>query len=386
VTAALPLEGIRVLDIATLYAAPLIATNLADFGADVIKVEHPRGDEARGWGLRKDGVPLWWKTISRNKRLVALDLHEPADRERLLELAEVADVFVENFRPGRLEEFGLGYDVLSERNPRLILVRVTGFGQTGPNRLQPGFGTLAEAYSGFAHITGQPDGPPTLPPFGLADGIAAQVGTYAVMMALYWRDAQGGGRGQSIDLSLYEPIFSVLGPQLTEFAALGAVQSRIGNRSPRTSPRNAYRTRDGRWVALSGGTQQVANRILAAIGRPQLAGDPRFSTGEGRRANGDELDRMIAEWIRARPLGEVLAGFDAVQAPIAPVYSAEQIHADPHYRARQSFVELPDPDLGTVTMAGVVPRLSLTPGRIRHTGRSSVGADAGAAFPERPPA
>jgi crotonobetainyl-CoA:carnitine CoA-transferase CaiB-like acyl-CoA transferase len=376
----LPLAGIRVLDLATLYAAPLIATNLGDFGADVIKVEHPRGDEARGWGLKRDGVPLWWKTLSRNKRLVAADLHDPAGRDRVLDLAAAADVMIENFRPGRLEEFGLGYDMLAARNPRLVLVRVSGFGQTGPRRLQPGFGTLAEAFSGFAHITGEAGGPPTLPPFGLADGIAAQVGTYAVMMALYWRDAQGGGLGQVIDLSLYEPIFSVLGPQLTEYAALGAVQGRMGNRSPRTSPRNAYRTSDGRWVAISGGTQQVADRILAAIGRPELAADSRFANVEGRRANGDELDQLIAVWIGARPLAEVLVRFDAAEAPVAPVYSSDQIFEDPQYRARESFVELPDPDLGRVTMAAVVPRLSRTPGRVAHPARTPIDADAGAAF------
>ena len=237
---ALPLRGIRVLDLSSLYAAPLIATNLGDFGAEVIKVEHPRGDDARRWGLSKDGVPLWWKVISRNKRVIALDLNEEVDRDVARRLAATADVVIENFRPGRMEMWGLGPDDLRRQNPGLVYVRVTGFGQTGPLSSQPGFGTLAEAFSGFAYITGPPDGPPTLPPFGLADGVAGLVGTYAAMIALYWRDARGG-EGQVIDLSLYEPLFSILGPRITEYQQLGVVQERQGNRSPRTAPRNAYR-------------------------------------------------------------------------------------------------------------------------------------------------
>lgn len=370
----LPLRDIRVLDLSSLYAAPLIATNLGDFGADVVKVEHPRGDDARRWGLSKDGVPLWWKVISRNKRVIALDLNEEADREVARRLAATADVVIENFRPGRMEAWGLGPDDLRRHNPGLIYLRVTGFGQTGPLSSQPGFGTLAEAFSGFAHITGSTEGPPTLPPFGLADGVAGLVGTYAAMIALYWRDTRGG-EGQVIDLSLYEPLFSILGPQITEYQQLGVVQERQGNRSPRTAPRNAYRTADGHWVAISAGTQQVANRIFAAIGRADLGTDARFADAAGRRDNADEVDSLVAEWIAARPLVDVLARFDAEQAPIAPVYDAAQILADPHYRARQSIVEVPDPELGQVAMPGIVPRLSKTPGTIRHTGPTAVGAD-----------
>jgi crotonobetainyl-CoA:carnitine CoA-transferase CaiB-like acyl-CoA transferase/citrate lyase beta subunit len=373
---ALPLEGIRVLDLSSLYAAPLVATHLGDFGADVVKVEHPRGDDARRWGLAKDGVPLWWKTISRNKRVIALDLNDPADRDVALQLASEADVLVENFRPGRLESWGLGPEQLHARNPRLVVVRVTGFGQTGPYSSRPGFGTLAEAFSGFAHITGTADGPPTLPPFGLADGICGLVGTYATMIALYWRDARGGGVGQVVDLSLYEPLFSILGPQITEFTQLGVVQDRLGNRSPRTSPRNTYATADGRWVAISAGTQQVANRILAAIGRPELAQDERFRDAAARRRNADEIDALVAGWIGERRLADVLARFEEVEAPIAPVYDAAQIVDDPHYRERGTIVEVDDPDLGTVAMANIVPRLSVTPGAIRRTGTTEVGGDA----------
>ncbi|HKE81914.1 MAG TPA: aldolase/citrate lyase family protein [Solirubrobacteraceae bacterium] len=372
---AMPLAGVRVLDLSSLYAAPLIATNLGDFGAEVIKVEHPRGDDARRWGLAKDGVPLWWKVISRNKRVIALDLNKDADREVARRLAAQADVLIENFRPGRMEAWGLGPEDLAALNRRLVFVRMTGFGQTGPRSSQPGFGTLAEAFSGFAHITGWPDGPPTLPPFGLADGIAGLAGTFATMVALYWRDARHGREGQVIDLSLYEPLFSILGPQLAEYQHAGVVQKRQGNRSPRTAPRNAYETGDGRWVALSGGTQQITNRIFAAIGRPELAQDPRFADAAARRANADEVDRLVAEWIAARPLDEVLEAFAAVQAPIAPVYDAAQILEDPHYRARGSIVEAPDEDLGTIAMPGIVARLSRTPGVIRHTGPTMIGAD-----------
>ncbi|HEY6015329.1 MAG TPA: aldolase/citrate lyase family protein [Gaiellaceae bacterium] len=388
----LPLDGIRVLDLSSLYAAPLVATHLGDFGADVIKVEHPRGDDARRWGLAKDGVPLWWKTISRNKRVIALDLNEADDRDVVMQLAAEADVLVENFRPGRLEAWGLGPEELHARNPGLVIVRVTGFGQTGPYSSRPGFGTLAEAFSGFAHITGTAEGPPTLPPFGLADGICGLVGTYATMIALYWRDARGGGLGQVVDLSLYEPLFSILGPQITEYTQLGVVQGREGNRSPRTSPRNTYATSDGRWVAISAGTQQVANRIFAAIGRPELGEDERFRDAAARRRNADEIDAIVAAWIAERPLADVLARFEEVEAPLAPVYDASQIVDDPQYRERGTIVDVGDPDLGTVAMANIVPRLSLTPGSIRRTGTTAVGGDAEeilrelGRLPEEPPA
>ena len=371
----LPLEGINVLDLSSLYAGPLIATNLGDFGAEVVKVEHPRGDDARRWGLTKNDVPLWWKVISRNKKLISLDLHLPEHRQIVRELCVWADVLIENFRPGRLESWDLGPIELEQLNPRLIMVRVTGFGQTGPMRHQPGFGTLAEAFSGFAFITGEADGSPTLPPFGLADGVAAQTGTFAVMMALYWRDAQGGGKGQVIDLSLYEPLFSILGPQAIEFAQTGTIQTRQGNRSKRTSPRNTYRTKDGRWVALSGGTQQVVNRMFAAIGQPELAHDPRFSSAKARAQNADELDELIKTWILEHDLDLVLAGFRDLEAPIAPVYDIEQIINDPHYKARESVVEIPDLDLGLAVMPNIVPRLSRTPGAIRHSGKTTIGAD-----------
>lgn len=374
------LADVKVLDLSSLYAGPLIATMLGDFGAEVVKVEHPRGDDARRWGQAKDGVPLWWKVLSRNKRLIALDLNDEGDRRVVRRLIDWADVVVENFRPGRLEKWGLGYEELSRTNPGLILVRVTGFGQTGPRASEPGFGTLAEAYSGFAAITGAPDGPPTLPAFGLADGIAGTTGTAAVLTALHWRDSAGDGRGQVVDLSLYEPLFGILGPQVIEYDQLGILQKRQGNRSPRTAPRNAFETSDGRWVALSAGTQQIADRVFAAIGRPELAEDPRFCSAVARRENSDAINDIVAEWIRARPLDEVLAAFSDGEAPLAPVLEADQIVTDPHYVQRGSVIKVDDPDLGEITMQAPTPRLSATPGRVRWTGHSEVGQDAGTVY------
>ena len=369
------LAGVRVLDLSSLYAAPLVSTNLGDFGAEVIKAEHPRGDDARRWGLSKEGVPLWWRSLARNKQLLELDLNAEDCRTVVRRLAAGADVVIENFRPGKLDSWGLGYGDLSALNPRMIMVHMSGFGQTGPRRRQPGFGTLAEAYSGFAFVTGAEEGPPTLPPFGLADGVAGLTATFATMMALYWRDAGGGGVGQEIDVSLYEPLFAILGPQLAEYAALGVTQQRAGNRSPRTAPRNAYQTSDGQWTVLSAGTQAIANRIFRAIGRPEFAADSRFADAAGRRAHADLLEEIITGWMAAHTLEDVLARFASEQAPIAPVLGADQIYRDEHYRARESFVELPDSQIGSVAMANVVPRLSRTPGTIRHAGATVVGAD-----------
>jgi len=369
------LQGLKVLDLATLYAGPLVATTLGDFGAEVIKVEHPRGDDARRWGKSRDGIPLWWKAVARNKKLIRLDLHDEADRAVVRELCLWADIVVENFRPGRLDAWGLGYDELAKDNPGLVMVKVTGFGQTGPYADRPGFGTLAEVFSGFAALTGEHDGPPTLPAFGLADGVAALSGVYAALAAIHYRDHAGEGRGQVVDVSLYEPLFSILGPQVIEYDQLGIVQERQGNRSPRTAPRNAYRTADDRWVALSAGTQQIADRILAAVERPELSRDPRFSSPAARHENADEVDAIVAEWIGAHPLEEVLASFQAQQAPIAPAYTTDQIVQDPQYLARESVITVDDPDLGPVRMQNVVPKLTATPGRIRSTGATEIDHD-----------
>lgn len=369
------LSGLRVLDLSNLYAGPLLTMMLADFGADVVKVEHPEGDSLRGWGRAKDGVPLWWKIVARNKRLIALDLDDPRDRNVVRRLSAWADVVVENFRPGRLEQWGLGYDALSQLNRGLIMVRVTGFGQSGPLSGMPGFGSLAEAFSGFAAITGQADGPPTLPAFGLADGVAAITGAYAALAALRWRDGAGKGQGQVIDLSLYEPLFSILGPQVIEYDQLGVLQARDGNRSARTAPRNAYRTADMRWVAVSSGTYDIFQRVFRAIERDDVAEDERFTSADARRESANQLDEIVEKWAAAHTLEEVLAAFRAGGAPIAPVLGADEIVRNPQYVERESVIEVPDNDLGRVLMQAPVPRLSRTPGKVRWPGPTKIGAD-----------
>jgi len=365
--APLPLGGVTVIDAATIFAGPLAATLLGDFGADVIKVEHPqRGDSARQLGQRKDGVPLWWKQLSRNKRCITLHLGHPEGQALMRRLVRQADVLIENYRPGTMERWGLGWDVLSELSPGLVMLRVTGFGQTGPYQDRPGFGTLAEAISGFAHITGEATGPPLLPSLGLADGIAALTGAFAALVALRHRDRTG--RGQYVDLSLYEPLFSILGPQVVEYDQLGTVQQRMGNRVPYTVPRGAYRTADGRWVALSASAQSIAERVFRAIGRPELNDDPRFQTMAARVQHADLVDAYLNEWMAQHTRAEVIRIFNEHEAAIAPIYDTADIFADPHYAARANIVPVEDPDLGEIRLQNVFPRLSETPGRIRWPG------------------
>ena len=363
-----PLKGLRVIDCATLFAGPLIATLMGDFGADVVKIEHPSGDPLRNMGAKKDGHPLWWKTTARNKRCIALDLKAGEDAEVFRALVADADVLVENFRTGTLESWGLGWQELSAINPRLVMVRVTGFGQTGPYRRRAGFGTLAEAMSGFAHITGEADGPPTLPPFGLADGIAAYFGCFATMFAIYERDVRRSGKGQFIDLAIYEPIFALLGPQPIIFDQLGIIQKRNGNRSVNNAPRNAYRTRDDRWVALSAASPSIVRRVLELTGGKEAADDPRFQNNGDRVRHVEEIDAIVGGWIAEHDLAEVTETFEKVEAAIAPIYDIEQIFNDPQFIARRSITTVDDEDLGPVRMQNVFPTLSRTPGSIRWAG------------------
>lgn len=362
------LEGIRILDVSTLFAGPLAATILGDFGADVIKVEHPRGDPVRYHGYTKDGVPLWWKMLSRNKRTVTLNLSTIEGQDILCRLVEQADVLVENFRPGTLERWNLGPDRLQAINPKLIITRVTGFGQFGPYSGRPGFGTLAESMSGFAEITGDPDGPPTLPPFGLADGITAQSTANAILMALYHRDVHGGS-GQILDLAIIEPILTILGPQPIVYDQLGIIQTRTGNRSVNNAPRNTYRTADGKWVAISTSTQSIAERVMHLVGHPEVIDEPWFASGAKRAEHADELDGHVAAWIGDREIDDVIVAFEEAHAAVAPIYDISQIMEDPQYRALGSIVSLDDPDLGTVRMQNVMFRMSDTPGEIRWAGR-----------------
>ena len=376
-----PLHGLRVVDASTLFAGPMAAMHLGDMGADVIKVEHPtKPDPARGHGPSKDGQNLWWKTLGRNKRTVAIDLHAGEGRDAFLRLARTADVVIENFRPGTIERWGLGYDELSAENPGLVLARVTGFGQIGPYRSRPGFGTLAEAMSGFAASTGEPDGPPTLPPFGLADGIASLATAYAIMVALHARQAKGG-TGQVVDVAIIEPILAMLGPQITRWDQLGTVQPRTGNRSTNNAPRNAYRTADGSWVAVSTSAQSIAERVVALVGRPELAAEPWFATGAGRAEHADLLDDAVGGWIAQHSRDEVIAAFEAAQAAVAPVYDAHDIVDDPQFRALGTIHRIHDDDLGDLAMQGPLFRLSRDESTIAHTGRAH-GADTDAVLSE----
>jgi formyl-CoA transferase len=346
----------------------MAATVMGDYGAEVIKIEHPaRGDALRNMGLKKDGVPLWWKMVSRNKKAVTLNLSSPEGREIFLKIVAKSDVLIENFRPGTLERWGLGFDVLHAVNRGLVMLRVTGFGQNGPYAHRPGFGTVAEAMSGFAHITGAKDGPPTLPSMALADGIAGLFGAAAVMFALRWRDAGGGkGEGQVIDLSLYEPLFYILGAQVSYFDQLGFVQERAGNRGLMGgAPRNAYQTKDGRWVAFSSNAPAIVERIIRLLG---LEKDPRFSTLPEAYKNGNELDALLGKWIQEHAFQEVLSTFEEYEAAIGPVYSVADQFQDPHFLSRQDIVEILDSELGKIKMQGLVPRFSATPGSVEFAG------------------
>lgn len=372
-----PLDGLRVIDISTLFAGPLAAMLLGDFGADVLKIEHPRGDPARTHGKAKDGVPLWWKVIGRNKRAITLYLGSPEGQAIFRRLVRTADVVVENFRPGTLERWNLGYDALAAENPGIVLVRVTAYGQHGPYSNRPGFGTIAEAMSGFAAITGEPDGPPTLPPFGLADGISGISAALAAMMAIHARTRTG--RGQVADIALIEPIISVLGAQAVIFDQLGHVQPRTGNRSAKNAPRNTYRTADGKWVAVSTSSNAIAERVMRIVGWPEVIAEPWFASARGRFEHVDELDGRVADWIAGRPCAEVIATFEAAEAAAAPVYDIRDIFADPQFRALETITAVPDEDFGMLRMQNVLFRLSRDRGSIRHTGRR-LGADNDAVY------
>ncbi|WP_435841653.1 CaiB/BaiF CoA transferase family protein [Streptomyces griseofuscus] len=374
------LEGLRVLDLATLFAGPMAATLLGDFGAEVIKVEHPgRPDPSRGHGPAKGGVGLWWKVLGRNKRAITLDLSRPGGRATLLRLAAAADVVIENFRPGTLEKWDLGWAELSAANPRLVLARVTAFGQFGPYAHRPGFGTLAEAMSGFAALTGEPDAPPVLPPFGLADSVAGLTTAYAVLTALAARERTG--TGQVVDMAIIEPILSVLGPHPTWYDQLGYVQERTGNRSANNAPRNTYRTADGTWVAVSTSAQSVAERVMRLVGRPELIEEPWFATGAERAAHAEVLDAAVGSWIAARSRTEVLAAFEKAEAAVAPVQDVRDVFEDPQYQALNTVTTVPDPELGPLRLQNVLFRLSATPGAIRWAGRPH-GADTDAVLTE----
>jgi formyl-CoA transferase len=361
-TATPPLSGIRVLDLSRLVAGNMVSLQLADHGAEVIKVEDPKtGDPLRAW--RVQDLSLHWKVYARNKKSLALSLRPPEGRALLLDLVETSQVLIENYRPGTLEEMGIGPAELHARNPNLIIVRVTGFGQDGPYRDRPGFGTLVEAMSGFAAKNGFGDRPPVLPPLALADMVAGLYGAYAVMIAL--RVVAQGGKGQVIDLPLLDPIISILGPEAATYRVSGTLPERTGSRSLTTSPRNVYATSDGRFIAISASIQAMAERLFRAIGRADMIEDPRFRTNTDRVRNIDACDGTVAAFIAARTLDDNMRIFAAAEVTATPVYDIDQLMDDPHVQARGVLVEAPDAEAGSVLMHNVVPRLSDTPGSLR---------------------
>ena len=362
------LHGIRVLDLASLAAAPLVATYLGEFGADVIKVEQPgSGDPIRSWGNQRDGVGLMWKSVSRNKRSITCNLRVPEGQELVRKLVAGADVVIANTRPQTLRGWGLDYEALRAVNDRIVMLHITGFGLSGPKSERPGFGTLGEAMSGFANITGEADGPPTLPPFMLADGVASLNAAYAVMMALYHRDVHGGP-GQLIDVNLVDPLARLLEQTLLGYDQLGLVPTRAGNRWDISAPRNTYRTADDRWLAMSGSSPALALRVFRAIGRTDLVDDTDFSDPQRRLARAREVDQVVADWVATKTLDEALAVFDAEQVAAAAVYDITDLVADEQLTHRGVFVQIDDDELGAMTVQAPVPRFSDATGRVEHLG------------------
>jgi crotonobetainyl-CoA:carnitine CoA-transferase CaiB-like acyl-CoA transferase len=354
-----PLAGVRVVDLSRLVAGNMLSLQLADFGADVIKVEPPQGDPLREW--KEDGHSLFWSVYGRNKRSIALNLREASDMAALRQMLKASDVFIENFRPGTLEEMGLAPETLLADNPNLIIVRVSGFGQTGPYAELPGFGTIVEAMSGFAYRTGFPDREPVLPPLALADMIAGLYGATAVLTALYAIE-QGRAAGQVIDLSLLEPMVSVLGPEAAIYEVTGKVKERSGSASNTASPRNVYRCRDGKYVALSGSTPQVARRVFEIIGRPEMNADPRFSDNSARVKHRALVDEAVGAWFAQHDRDEALRIMRESGATVGPVYSAADAAGDAHFTERGVVVDVEDTTFGSLPMHNIVPRLSATPG------------------------
>ena len=357
-----PLEGVRVLDLSRLFAGNVLTQMLADFGAEVVKVEPPAGDTLRGWKTK--GVSTHWKVYARNKKSLCLDLRNERGRALLLDLVPSASILIESFRPGVLERMGLSPDVLLARNPKLVVVRISGWGQDGPYHQRPGFGTVIEGMSGFAAINGFEDREPVLPPMYLADGVAGVYGASAAMMAL--REAErDGGAGQVIDLPLYDPLFALLGPQAANYRLTGQPRRATGSRSSNSAPRNAYRCRDGKYVSLSGSTQSMAERVFKAIGRPELIEDPRFRTNADRLKNVEALDALIGEFIGGMDQAELVALMEAAEVTVGPIYDIAQIMTDPHVVEREIIADYPDEEIGHLPMHHVVPRLARTPGSIR---------------------
>ena len=375
-TAQGPLVGLKVLDLSIIVAGGTASSLLADFGAEVVKVERPgTGDPLRNWGPFANGVSLWWKVHSRNKKSITLNLGTPEGQSLLKRLAEQADVLIEGFRPGAMEKWGLGPDELQQVNPRLVMLRYSGFGQTGPYKDRPGFGTIAECMSGYVGMTGFQDTPPVLPPVPLADEIAGVFGAMAGMMALYHRDAGRGDasgnpntKGQVVDVSLFEPLFRLCIPHVTMFDMLGINRERVGNDFPDAAPRSLYKTADDRWLGLSATSQSTFEGLAKAMGMQDLIARPEFKDNAARLENREALNDELQGWLGQRDLQETMDQLIPAGGVVGPVYDAAQIMNDPHFQAREDIIDIIDPELGQTKMLGVVPKFSETPGAVEHAG------------------
>jgi crotonobetainyl-CoA:carnitine CoA-transferase CaiB-like acyl-CoA transferase len=370
-----PLKGMKVLDLSVIVAGGTASSLMADFGAEVVKVERPgAGDPLRNWGPFYQGVSLWWKVHSRNKKSVTLNLSHPGGQSLLRDMVRRADLLIEGFRPGTMERWGLGPDDLLKVNPGLVMVRYSGFGQTGPYKDRPGFGTIAECMSGYIGMTGFPETPPVLPPVPLADEIAGVFGAMSGMMALYHRDVLGRGpdgqpgAGQVVDVSLFEPLFRLCIPHVTMFDLLGTVRERVGNDFPDAAPRSLFQTQDGHWLGLSATSQSTWESLARAVGMAGLIDDPRFKDNAARLENKDVLNQELQGWLGQRPLEQTMEELVPSGGVVGPVYNVQQIIEDPHYQSRDDIVEVEDPELGPAKMLGVVPKLSGTPGSVEHAG------------------
>lgn len=377
-----PLAGIIVIDMSTMMAGPHSAMMMADFGATVIKVEAPGGDPSRASPNRINGTSVYWRLLGRNKYAVTINLKHPEGRALMLKLVERADVLIENMRPGKLEALDLAPDVLHAANRGLVILRITGWGQTGPYSDRATFGTQAEAMSGFTYANGQPDGPPTLPPQTIADGSAGYLGAFSTMAALWRREQDPERRGQVIDLSLFEALFCMFGPSVSAYDKLGVVPQRRGSRAAVAAPRNIYKCRDGKWLAISCAAEQIAKRLFDIIGRPDLYSDGPFGTVEDRAANVDELDAVIQQWTLRHDAADAIAALTAGGATASPIYSIPEILEDPQFQSRGLIADAPADDIGSIKMQNVFPRMSETPGHIAWSGRA-LGADNDLLFVEQ---
>ena len=370
-TAQGPLAGLKVLDLSIIVAGGTASSLMADFGAEVVKVERPgTGDPLRNWGPFANGVSLWWKVHSRNKKSITLNLGSPEGQDLLKELAVEADVLIEGFRPGAMEKWGLGPDSLLDVNPKLVILRYSGFGQTGPYKDRPGFGTIAECMSGYIGMTGFPDTAPNLPPIPLADEIAGVFGAMAGMMALYHRDTSSNSdtKGQVVDVSLFEPLFRLCIPHITMFDLLGINRERVGNDFPDAAPRNLYKTADDRWLGLSATSQSTFESLAKAMGMPDLIEKEAYKDNAARLENRQNLNVELQGWLGERDLDETMEQLIPSGGVVGPVYDAPQIISDPHYQAREDIIDIDDPQLGKTKMLGVVPKFSVTPGSVEHAG------------------